>query len=322
MINVSKDDYIIVRNGAKNILCLAINPERNRAVIDKTLAHDETKYVEYDEKSLVANLGKKPLAGQKVYGVSIEPFNRIVDTDIGQMFLFRKLNKLERKALMSAIKRTYSKMKSLGLDVFPITEIVVRPKHGKYAGSYTFRVKMSEVTDSIQLHPETFDDVKYNAYILYHEFGHAVWYKRIPMKLKAKWIVMYEKRIEQLNILKDRLTPMLDDILSYEGTLMEYQKELEEEDRLVLKEVLSNYKRYHKLDMRALSILMSEDKDTFASMWPKRASIISSIKEDISAYAMVSPEELFAECFAFYMTGKMLPKDATKLLEKSLKIKG
>lgn len=319
MIQVSKDDYVIVRVGTKNQLCLAHNPERNRAIIDKSLlSEDGVKYVDYDEKTLLANLGPKPVVGKSAYGVKIEPYNKSVDTEIGQMHLFRRLKKLERKALMSAIASTYKDMKKAKLDIFPITSIVIKPKSGKYAGMYKFKVTLSEVNDSIHLHPETFEDLKYNKYVLFHEYGHGVWYKRVPMNIKAKWIVLYEKRINQLSILKDRLNPMLDDILNFSGTLMEFQKEMEEEDRLVFKEILNHYKRFHRLDIRALSILLSEDTQAFASMWPKRASIISSVKEDPTTYAMTSPEELFAESFAFHMTNKTLSKDVTKLMQRTL----
>ncbi len=315
---IQKDSYIIVRVGSKHKLALAINPERGRAVLDETLADDEPQHIEFDENNLVCNLGTKPKGGA-AFGVRIEPYVSSVASKYGPMHFFRELGDLEKKAFKRALRRTYDGMLEQNLNIFPFSQMKITPKRGKYAGMYLFRRKSGEVWDAVVLHPETFEDTKHNEYLLYHEYGHAVWYKMIPANYKAKWIKLYHKRLELMNILKDRLEPMLDELLKFAGSLKDFYKELEEEDRLVFREVLSHYKRYHKMDGYSMDILHMEDTEKFASMWPKRATLVRVTREDPSAYALTKPEELFAECFAFHMTGKSLTKDLQNAMEKTLK---
>jgi len=315
---VAKDSYIIVRQGNKNVLALAINPERNRAVIDSTLGDDEPKHIEYDEHSLLANLGTNPKPGGSAFKVRIEPYVSSMDSKYGPLVFFRTLDDLEKKALKSALRKTYDAMLENHLNVFPLSRMVILPKRGKYAGMYHFKRKAGEVTDKIELHPESFQDSKYNQYLLYHEYGHAVWYKMIPLRYKARWIKLYHTRLALSSILKDRLEPLLDELLQFSGTLGDFYKEQEDDNRLVFREVLSHYKKYHKLDTRSLDILHTEDTEKFASMWPKRAMIVENIKADPSEYGMTKPEEFWAEAFAFHMTGRHLSKDITKLMDKTL----
>lgn len=313
---IEKDSYILVRVGSKHKLALAINPERGRAVIDETLADDEPQHIEFDENNLVCNLGTKPKAGT-AFGVRIEPYVSTVSSKYGPMHFFRELNDLEKKAFKRALRRTYDGMLEQNLNVFPFSQMKITPKRGKYAGMYMFRRKQSEVWDAVVLHPESFEDTKHNEYLLYHEYGHAVWYKMIPANYKARWIKLYHKRLELLNILKDRLEPMLDELLKFAGSLRDFYKELEEEDRHVFREVMSHYKRYHKMDSYSMDILHTEDTEKFASMWPKRATLVEA-RPDLTEYSMTKPEEFWAEAFAFHMQGRKMPKDITKTMEKTL----
>lgn len=315
---IEKDSYIIVRQGSKHKLALAINPERNRAVIDSSLIDDEPQYVEYDENNLVCNLGAKPKLGGTAFGVRIEPYVTTIDTRQGPIHFFREITDLEKKAFRRALKRTFEGMAEKNLNVFPLGCLRVLPKRGSYAGMYHFRRKGGEVTDRIDLFPATLEDTKYNEYVLYHEYGHAVWYRMCDDQIKAKWIKLYHKRLELTSVLKDRLDPMLDELLKFTGSLKDFLKELEDEDRLIFREVLAYYRRYHKMDQHAMDILHMEDTAKFASMWPKRTTIVEVLKDDPSAYAMTKVEELFAESFAFHMTGKTLSKDLAKAMDKTL----
>ncbi|MNQ40120.1 hypothetical protein D3C85_537590 [compost metagenome] len=319
---VEKDSYIIVKVASKNFLCLAINPERGRAVIDATLIDDEPKTIEFDEQNLVAVLGTKPKPGS-AYGVKINPYISSVDTKYGPIHFYRELNEREMKSFKKALKATYAGMIDNHMDVFPFSAMRVFPKRGKYAGMYEIRRKGSEIWDRVDLFPETFEDAQWNEYLLYHEYGHAVWYKMVESRTKARWIKMFHKRIELTNFLKERLESLLDELLNYQdGDLKDFQKELDDESKLVFKEVLAHYKKYHKLDGRSLAILFTEDSEKFASMWPKRSTIVES-KADPSEYALTKPEEFFAECFAFHMAGRKMSSDIVKLMEKTLiQIKG
>lgn len=315
---IEKDSYIIVRQGNKNFLCLAINPERRRAVIDSTLIDDDPKHIEYDENNLVCNLGLKPPVGQTAFGVKIQPYVSSVDTKYGPMHFYRELNEREMKSFKKSLKSTYEKMMALNLNIFPFSALRIYPKRGKYAGMYTFRRKSAEIWDAVDLFPETFEDAKWNDYLMFHEYGHGVWYKMMPSQFKARWIKLFHKRLELTNFLKERLDSLLDECINYQdGNLKDFFKELDDESKLVFREVQAHYKKYHKLDGTSLNILFTEDSEKFASMWPKRTTIVE-MKADPSEYALTKPEEFFAECFAFHMCGRMVHKDITKLMEKTL----
>lgn len=315
---VAKDSYVIVRQGSKNFLCLAINPERNRAVIDSTLIDDEPKHIEYDSNNLICNLGPKPAVGGTAFGVKIHPYISTVDTKYGPLHFYRELNEREMKSFKRALKKTYDVMIDNGLNIFPLGAMRVYPKRGKYAGMYTFRRKNSEIWDAVDMFPETFEDPQWNEYALYHEYGHAVWYRMMPSSYKARWIKLFHKRLELTNFLKERLESLRDECLEYAGSLRDFYKESSDEDKLVFREVLSHYKKYHKLDATSLSLLHMEDSEKFASLWPKRTTVVES-KSDPTDYALTKPEEFWAECFSYRLWGKKLSKDITKLLEKTLK---
>lgn len=316
---VEKDSYIIVRHKGKNVLALAHNPERNRAYIDKTLATDDPVSITYDDESLLAQLGTKPKAGA-AFGVKINPFVSSATTRHGQFNYFREMSELEHKALNSALKRTKETMNELGAGaVLPAATFDIMPPKGKYAGMYHYKRKGEEVTDSITLMPLTFEDRKYNEYVLLHEYGHAVWYRLLSKPLQARWIALFHNRLELTNIAKERLDAMLAELLEFQGSLKEYHKEATDEDRAVFNEVMNHYKRYHKMDSRSLNILHVENPEKFATMWPKRTTIVENVKEDPSAYAMTKPEEFFAETFAFHATGRTMTKDITKLIKITLK---
>lgn len=316
--NVEKDSYIIVQQGNKKHLCMAINPERNRAVIDSTLIGDEVQYVTYDDKTLLACLGKKPANGQ-AFGVTIAPYLRTTDTEIGSLDIFRRMKKLEKRALLRAITKTHGVMIENQLDVFPFSQIQIRPKKGKYAGMYKFSRKGTETRDALLLYPETFEDTKWNEYMLFHEYGHAVWYKMMNKSLKSKWIKLYETRIELSKVDKKTLESLRTEYINSDGYVNQFKKDLEEEDKQIFGEVLKYFSKYHSLSATSLEILCAEDSVKLAEMWPTTAQIKSNVREDPSAYAMTSPEEFFAECFAFHMGGKKMSLDITKAIKGTLK---
>lgn len=316
-IAVTKDSYVIVRRGSKNYLGFAFNPERNRCLIELQNGEEET--IEYDNDTLLAALGTKPKMGQTAFGVKIQPVLGSKDLPIGKVVYRRELTDLDKKAFTSAMKRTYKAMRDQRLDIFPIGKITLLPKKGRYAGMYYYRRKGDEVFDSIELHPDSFEDRKYNEYILYHEYAHAIWYKKLEQHVRAKWVKAFQKRIEPELHKQRSMEAMLKELMEAQVLVQDFRKELDDEGKALFKEVLSHYKRYHRLDPKAMNLLLTEDSNKFAELWPTRMTTIKNVKHDISEYASTSTEEFFAEAFAYHMTGRTLPKDITKLLNYTVK---
>lgn len=314
---VGKDSYIIIRHGKKNVLAFAFNPERNRCMIELPNGEDET--VEYDDSTLIACLGTKPRIGQTAFGVKIMPTLSTLETPIGPILFKRELEDLEKKALMSALKRTRKAMLTQGIDVFPISQISIMPKKGKWAGMYKYSNRGGEVRDQIDLHPEDLSDRKYNEYILFHEYAHAIWYKKMEIHVRAKWVAAFQSRIEQELHAKDQLVEMRDELIHSGLPIKDFNKELDEEGKVLFKEVMLHYKRIHRLDARSMELLIQERSKRFAKLWPETVTTVKSIVTDISEYAAVSPEEFFAEAFAYSQTGRSLPRDVDKLLRQTVK---
>lgn len=314
---VGKDSYVIVRRGSKNYLGFAFNPERNRCLIELQNGEEET--IEYDNDTLLAALGTKPKMGQTAFGVKIQPVLGSKELPIGKVVYRRVLTDLDKKAFTSAMKRTYKAMRDQRLDIFPIGKITLLPKKGRYAGMYYYRRKGDEVFDSIELHPDSLEDRKYNEYILYHEYAHAIWYKKLEQHVRAKWVKAFQKRIEPELHKQRSMESMLKELMEAQVLVQDFRKELDDEGKALFKEVLSHYKRYHRLDPKAMNLLLTEDSNKFAELWPTRMTTIKNVKHDISEYASTSTEEFFAEAFAYHMTGRTLPKDITKLLNYTVK---
>ena len=315
---VGKDNYIIVKHGSKNVLALAFNPERNRCVID--LKNGEQETLEYDSTTLIANLGPTPAAGGKAFGVTIMPLIGSTQTPSATINYYREMSELDNKAFNSALRRAHKTMEDLSLDtIFPVGMINLKPKRGKYAGMYTYKRKGEEVLDSIDLFPPTFEDRAYNEYVLLHEYAHAVWYRLVNRKNKSRWVALFQSRIEQVHHRQKQMDVMLKELLDSQETVKEFERSLDEDMRTIFKEVVQHYKRYHRLDIKSMDLLLEEDSVKFASLWPRQAVAIQSVRTDISEYASTCPEEFFAEAFAYHVTGKTLAKDVTKLIKYTVK---
>jgi hypothetical protein len=318
---VGKDDYIIVRKGAKYKLGFAHNPERNACYLEETLNTDEPEVFEYDAKTLIAVLGKDPEIGS-AFGVFIEPQRSEVEHTLGKLFYYRKMNKLEKKAFKWALDQAVKVLEEHKLDgVIPVGRIEVRNKKGKYAGHYIIRRKGTEVSDKIVFHPQVMEDAKYNLYVVLHEFAHALWYRKMSEDYHARWLVSYNEHIVVSKAKKSQLEAMLKSLVESQDSLREFAKSFGNEDlegKALFKEVLSYLKRMHKLSPQDINLLLTHNSALLGEIWPTSASLSES-NHPISAYAATKVEEFFAEAVSHFLTGQKLPGKIDKLLQKTIK---
>lgn len=317
---VGKDDYIIVRKGAKYKLGFAHNPERNACYLEETLNTDEPEVFEYDAKTLIAVLGKDPEIGS-AFGVYIEPQRSEVEHVLGKLFYYRKMNKLEKKAFKWALDQAVKVLEENKLDgVIPVGRIEVRNKKGKYAGHYVIRRKGTEVSDKIVFHPQVMEDAKYNLYVVLHEFAHALWYRKMSEDYHARWLVSYNEHIVVSKAKKSQLESMLKKLVESQDNLREFVKNMGEdiESKALFREVLSYLKRMHKLSPQDINLLLTHNSALLGEIWPTSASLSES-NHPISAYAATKVEEFFAEAVSHYLTGQKLPGKIDKLLQKTIK---
>lgn len=318
LLPVDKDDFIVVRVGKKNKLCFAHSPKRNTAYIEDTMNLDEPVTVEYDADTLIANLGKDPAPG-KAYGVDIQPHYGDFQSDIGNVHLYRKLDDDEKKALTVSIKKIVKKVEEQGLaKVFPIKRVEILNQKGRWAGEYKISNKTGEVEDVIRLFPKILSDQIYNQYIWAHELGHAVWFRYVPDRLRSEWLEMYNESTKVSKAKKSQMEDLCTALVSSQQSVREFQRDIEEEELAMFKEALSYLKKIHKMSPEDVNILLNQNSKVLVAIWPTTASI-SNNESLCGDYAKVSVHELFAEAYAFYTTGKQVPKSIQKLLEKTLK---
>lgn len=315
---VDKDDFIVVRVGKKNKLCLAHSPKRNTAYIEDTLNLDTPVTVEYDADTLIANLGKDPVPG-KAYGVDIQPHYGDFQSDIGNVHLYRRLEDDEKKAVTVSIKKIVKKVEEQGLGkVFPIKRVEILNPKGRWAGEYKISNKTGEVEDVIRLFPKILSDQIYNQYIWAHELGHAIWFRYVPERLRSEWLEMYNESTKVSKAKKSQMEDLCTALVSSQQSVREFMRDIEDEELALFKEALIYLKKIHKMSPEDVNILLNQNSKVLANIWPTTASI-SNNENLVSEYAQTSVHELFAEAYAFYTTGKILPKTIQKLLDKTLK---
>ena len=320
MIPFNPDDYLLVKHNRKLKLALALNEKSRQAVLVDTLDSDEPEHIKLEKEDLIANLGASPAVG-KVHGVHIEPMRKQVLKPYGLLCFYKKLEKKEIKTIKKSFSWMLEQLTGIGLEkLMPIGRIEIREKKSKYAGMYVYkRTRDGEVSDKVILFAQDYNDVDYMRYVVAHEMGHALWFRLVSEKLQAEWIERYESRISVENYTQDQLTDLLNNVMEYEGGISAYAREIAEDDtRALIKEVYSHFKRTYRLDRQMVDLMMNNSR-RLAKMWPTAVDLGQASGVDLGSYAMVSPKEFFAECFAFHITGKKLPKDCRKLMELTLK---
>lgn len=320
MIPVNADDYVVLRYNRKAKLVMILNPKSHQAVLVDTLETEEPEHIKYEDADIIANLGPKPSVG-KVHGIHIEPMRKQAEKPYGLLCFYKKLEKEDVKKLKNAFNWMYAQLTEWQIQqALPVTRIEIREKKSKYAGMYVYkRAKSGDVNDKIELYCADYGDLDYLKYVVAHETGHAVWFKLVPERIKARWLELYEKRISVDKFSEKQLTELLNDLMSYEGGIQAYAREIADDDtRLLIKEVYAYFKRTFRLDRKEVEMMM-ENSQKLGEMWPTATSLGRTVGVDLGSYAMTKPTEFFAECFAFHSTGKKLPKDCRKLMAETLK---
>jgi hypothetical protein len=288
--------------------------------INQNLEEDEREIIESIEyKNILANLGSNPSTGS-VFGQRIEILRKAQNSPLGRMLIFREMTKPEKSALVKGIKSCVKKMESKGwgnlLD--SLDRFVVKDPKGRYAGLY--KVDKNGIT--IELHPKEIS-LENCRYIVFHELGHHVWYKRLSDVKKGKWVELFNKYatinpVDEDSVIEEA-TSMFDSI-----SITDYIDSVEPEYADICHSMLSTVCEYYSITYESLEQLHSLYKtqkkkqkwlDLFSSDVIK---VVISTRDEhpISEYGSKKVEECFAEAFAFHMEGKKLPSEFQTLIEE------
>lgn len=321
MSSLEKGDFLVTQIEGKKQLVKVIDPSDKTKIIglsQRMTRNAEGEYekrtkVDFKAKEIVVNLGKSPLPG-KVYGVNIEPLFRKEDTNIcGEILFFVDFDDKQVAKTKNALIKAYKELKAKNLLIFDAT-VEIRAAEGKYAGWYKHLPKGP--LDILCVKPN-FDTMKDSdlRYVILHESAHGIWYRGLSKKSIAKWIQMYEKHMALSECDEDALKEFLDEIKDA-GSIRDYLKSAEEEQKLSVKAALKHIKAVHSINAQHLDSLLRQN-EPIDEYWPSFVEF-SEKNFIISEYAATEPEEFFAEAFAYWITGKKLPKDVQKLLDISL----
>ena len=322
MIKVNRNDYILVNYTAKKpMLALVIDPNHHKADLEVDGDENSDTMITYEPEKVVANLGPNPKHGS-AFGVEIAPYvNSLTSKNFGKIDIYRKLDEKEIKALKRAMKNVFPKLQEHRCDISLPIRFKIKPAKGKYAGYFKMitRKKDNHVMDYICLQPQVMTDPLYLEYVIAHEVAHSLWFRAVPDNLKAKWVKLYRKRLVLIDVKNKELEALGNEIMSYEGSIKDYMKEMAEEDtNEIIKEVLSWIKKRHRMSGRDLRLLQDHASDVIMELWPSHAELTKG-KNDPTEYAMKNVEEFFAESVALQVTGKRLAKDIQKALSVTLK---
>lgn len=310
-----KGDFVIVKQDMSRPLLVRateFNGRDSKGITEKSVVLGRHETLTFSaKKDVVANLGNRPRAGS-YFGIKVEPFLRHIDTNgYGEIKVYCELDApLERRLLRSMFKakKTLKKHGVHGIKV----KVEFRNPKGKYAGYYrTF----SKGDDILTLMPDNMWTSDMCDYVVLHELGHAVWFQKMGQKRKLRWVKKYHDLVKVREAYEKELKQMLSDIVSI-GDIKSYVKDIDDETKEILRSVYSYIKRVHKINTRHLNDLIL-NQDDVESMWPT-ATQVGKPEIYLTEYATTKPEELFAEAFSYYMTGKKLPKDLNHLIEKSI----
>lgn len=323
--NIQKGDYLVVNFDNREHLMKALENASGKTVeaVNEKMCYlsEQRTTATVGIKDVILNLGATPHPGF-VYGLDTSTlfYTRKTHNDIGTVNFFYKPEKEVVKNLWAAFTKVHSILKKRGLD-FLTNDICweVIPYNGeKYAGMFLKSGKKT-IPKRIQIRPESMPATEY-VYILLHELGHNLHLSYVnSVKLNAYWLRMYNTSIKPVTITKDTSKNLLENLLAQEDSPSDFKGQLSEDDALAFKWIVRTISQVHGISLKDLDTFFEADmKEDITAVWPLHTIKHKDLAPILTDYATKNVKELIAEAFAFLLTGKKLPSNMLKLLEKTI----
>lgn len=318
-LNVQVGDFVLVQQvGKKHVVKVEKIKGDDLGGRLQEKAPYEGDTIPFERKEVVANYGQRP--HKSVFEAYFKSFDH---PDIGRVNFFYKASKEEKAEVEKKLSKAFKVLSKNGLTGYFPLYVEIRPAKGKMLGHYK-PAKGSRkqddtdgMLDIICLRPSEDHPLEET---FYHECAHAIWRRSIhKRKAKAAWIRDYKQFIQVQHLTSKSLRSLMQELLNSNQPLGEFKKGLEEDSQLILREVVSYIKKFHRLTPVDINLLLeSGDHDTVQEVWPTDNLSVSKIKQNnISNYSLKNVEEYFAECVATYLQGKKVPSHTEKLLTKT-----
>jgi len=293
---------------------------------DRHLAKNSNVYTVKPDMILV-NLGSKPPLGT-VYGQDTGKIyqGRKHHEAFGALHFFIRPDKEQQAKFYASMDRVARRLTKMGFDIVLNNEDLMHEVHhrkGKYAGmfipSHDVEKRPHRIEYYIDAEVESYD------YLISHEIGHYIHIVGLQSypKVNAAWLRLYNETIAPREISRESMIAYHRALAAQELEPTTWITDLEDDEKADWKLILKWVSQVRGLRPKDLNLLWGEDaagKDEVMRLLPRSGLQSKDIKPSVSEYATKNYRELFAECLAYRMTGKSIPKSCSELLDKSLSL--
>jgi hypothetical protein len=335
----SKGDYVIfAEDETSPPILMRVNTTTRDGIVQgrwELDPHLKPVAVESPLENCLVNLGPSPRPGT-VYGKDLSFLYRksVQVPDYGDMHIFTSISKEIRSAFKTGASEVASLLKKHGIAEILNSGIVWQLVSKKTAGNYAGWYQPSKLTKdgeasrpariSLTLDEETLksSSIDNYSYVIAHELGHAVHLQTVKRieGLDEKWLRLYTDTVTPVKVPQSEVLKMRDELISSGAPFSGFRSTLEEEKLDTFKVIVNEIRRTSRLSLRELDTLtQSEDAgDHIRRVWPASSVYLSKLSPLLTQYSLKNYHELFAETFAFYLLGKKLPSELSKLMERTL----
>lgn len=309
-LRIEEGDFVIISQEKSKKLVRVTNNKGNLMGVEEKTRVDGSEPFQFERADIMAYLGKSPMLGS-VYGVKVELFYKtLTHKRGGDIHIYRDMTKEEKQQLKISIDGVFKFFDKHKIDPFPVTT-EIKIAQGRWAGMYKYRPKAE--TDLMVLKPQVFEEAS-ALNLVAHEYGHGIWFRKTSVQTRAAWIKLYLKAVQLRQIDSDEIQRLGEDFISSGSTTGEFGSALGEEDSEVFDKCLEYIEGVHNLNEKHLNTLIVAGEDV-KGYWPTEPMDLSGMDLMLTEYAQTSPEEFFAEAFAFHVEGVKLPKEIEKLMK-------
>ncbi len=328
IIPVDKGDYVVARTEKYRKPFVMRVSTSDKKTIEGVMAKDAhiqelRKLVEIKHEEVIAVCGPNPPPG-KAWGADMTNLYRGRKTHDkwGDLNWFYQPSKEVSRELMGGFDKAYRLLKKVGLGALAgedgvVWEVLPYTKE-KYSGMYIHSGREG-VPCRYQIRPEIMPATEYPE-IIAHEVGHRVHLEYLKSKkLNSEWIQMYRRSLSVVTVSKSTCEQLLEALMTGEDPPSAFKGQLEEDLVLPYKLILKYVSQIHGLSVREMDVLWDAgDKAVITDLWPTKSLSQKDLKPLVTEYATKNVRELIAESFAHHVVGKKLPKDVTKLIERTI----
>lgn len=313
----SKGEYVIIREGGKNVLGIVTGAKSILAI--NGIEGDDPRTIKFDPKyDLLAVLGKKPECGAKVLGVTIKTFHATKETG-GFPTIHMFCDKSLQVNIEKAIKRTYKRLGEYDVDesVRRAEAMYIMQDSGKKQYAFKSSFKKEEWHDilTVYVKPDMLvEEITENMLLA---FGASIYTHQLATSRRSKWILAFHRMKNVKNVGPDQLAEILDAFRT-EGDARDVKNVIHEDTAEVSDFVFRHVAKVTGISIKEMQVLMTDDGTAMDKMWPKEIQVAHA-REDLPKFAMSNVCSLFAYAYMMTMTKQNPGKTLTKLMYHTLK---